>query len=101
MNPVLPATTNQVLKSTQANRVLKAVHQWSATLGHCINRIEMNIESIASKENATKKRNHIYILLLKEVSQSSRDSFESESDSVDTIDFICPKVTFFTFASFS
>ena len=43
------------------------------TLGRSIDRIEMNIESIESKKRKMK--------LLKELSRTSWDSFESESDS--------------------
>ena len=44
----------------------------TTTPGRSIDRIEMNIESIESKKYKTP--------LLKELSQSSQDSFESESD---------------------
>mgnify|MGYP003312857108 CR=1 FL=1 len=50
----------------------------TTTLGRSIDRIEMNIESIESKKRK--------MPLLKELSRTSRDSFESESDSKESRD---------------
>ena len=50
----------------------------TTTLGRSIDRIEMNIESIESKKRK--------MPLLKELSRTSQDSFESESDSQESRD---------------
>ena len=75
-------------------KMLDSPGRSTTTLGRSIDRIEMNIESIESKKYKTP--------LWKDLSQSSQDSFESESDSKEsqTFGLILSKVAIFIYAIF-